>query len=98
MDIFSEKKFDYPKPLALISFILNMASKQNYTILDFFAGSGTTLHAVNLLNAQDGGSRRCIMVTNNEVSADETKVLLEKGIKPGDDDWNALGIARHVTY
>lgn len=66
MDIFSEKKFDYPKPLALISFILNMASKQNSTILDFFAGSGTTLHATMQLNAEDGGHRKCILVTNNE--------------------------------
>lgn len=44
-------------------------------VIDFFAGSGTTLHAVNLLNYQDGGKRRCIMVTNNEVSSDEADAL-----------------------
>lgn len=66
MDVFSEKKFDYPKPLALIKFILNMVSKQNSRILDFFAGSGTTLHATMLLNAEDGGHRQCILATNNE--------------------------------
>ena len=42
-------------------------NKPNALILDFFAGSGTTLHAVNLLNKEDGGHRRCIMVTNNEI-------------------------------
>lgn len=66
MDIFSEKKFDYPKPLNLITFVLNMVSKSNSTILDFFAGSGTTLHATMQLNAEDGGHRKCILVTNNE--------------------------------
>lgn len=67
-------------------------------IIDFFAGSGTTLHAVNLLNAEDGGHRRCILVTNNEVSADEAKALTERGFQPGDEEWNKLGIARYVTW
>lgn len=66
--------------------------------IDFFAGSGTTLHAVNLLNAEDGGHRRCILVTNNEVSADEAKALTERGFQPGDEEWNKLGIARYVTW
>ena len=66
MDIFSEKKFDYPKPLSLLTFILKMVSKVDSQILDFFAGSGTTLHATMQLNAEDGGHRQCILVTNNE--------------------------------
>lgn len=66
MDIFSEKKFDYPKPLSLITFVLNIVSNPDSTILDFFAGSGTTLHATMQLNAEDGGHRKCILVTNNE--------------------------------
>ena len=66
MDIFSEKKFDYPKPLSLITFILKMVSKADTQILDFFAGSGTTLHATMQLNSEDGGHRQCILVTNNE--------------------------------
>ena len=96
----NSNRFSYPKSLYTVADCIkwSVQGKPDALIVDFFAGSGTTLHAVNLLNAQDGGSRRCIMVTNNEVSADETKVLLEKGIKPGDDDWNALGIARHVTW
>jgi len=51
-----------------------------------------------LLNAEDGGQRHCIMVTNNEVSNEEAKALASKGFRPGDDEWNALGIARHVTW
>lgn len=66
MDIFSEKKFDYPKPLSLLTFVLKMVSKVDSQILDFFAGSGTTLHATMQLNTEDGGHRQCILVTNNE--------------------------------
>lgn len=66
--------------------------------MDFFAGSGTTLHAVNLLNAEDNGQRRCIMVTNNEVSAEEAKKFIKKGLHPGDEEWEAHGIARYVTW
>lgn len=66
MDLFSEKKFDYPKPLNLLSTILKMCGTCYSTILDFFAGSGTTLHAVMQLNAEDGGKRTCILCTNNE--------------------------------
>lgn len=56
------------------------------------------MHAVNLLNAEDGGHRRCIMVTNNEVSADEAKMLKDKGCQPGDAEWEKLGIAHYVTW
>ena len=77
---------------------LFVSHKPNALIVDFFAGSGTTLHAVNLLNAEDGGHRRCIMVTNNEVSADEAKTLTEQGYHPGDEEWEKLGIARYVTW
>ena len=72
--------------------------KGSALIMDFFAGSGTTLHAVNLLNAEDGGNRQCIMVTNNEVSDAETKTLKKQGHKPGSEEWNNLGIARYVTW
>jgi len=66
-------------------------------VLDFFAGSGTTTHAVARLNRQDGGRRQSIMVTNNEVSADEARALRSRGHRPGDTDWEALGIFEHVT-
>ena len=61
-----EKVFDNPKPLRVIAKILDFTSNINSTILDFFAGSGTTLHATMQLNAEDGGHRKCILVTNNE--------------------------------
>ena len=58
--------FDTPKPTRLIQRIEQIASDSNSIILDFFAGSGTTLHATMQLNAEDGGHRQCILVTNNE--------------------------------
>ncbi len=67
-------------------------------IVDFFAGSGTTLNAVNLLNATDGGQRRCILVTNNEVSAEEAATLTARGLQPGDAEWEDQGICRSVTW
>ncbi|TAE31856.1 MAG: site-specific DNA-methyltransferase [Candidatus Kapaibacterium sp.] len=58
--------FDYPKPTSLIQYLLGFNGNKHSLILDFFAGSGTTLHAVMALNAADGGERQCILVTNNE--------------------------------
>jgi len=56
----------FPKPVELIREIVNQSFEQSPVILDFFAGSGTTLHATMQLNAEDGGNRQCILVTNNE--------------------------------
>ena len=64
--IMGDSAFSYPKPVSLIQYILRVAGENNSTILDFFAGSGTTMHAVMALNAEDGGHRQCILVTNNE--------------------------------
>ena len=98
--IIGKDKFSYPKSLYAVRDTLFhcTSGKPNALIVDFFAGSGTTLHAVNLLNAEDGGSRRCICVTNNEVSADEIKSLTKMLLRPGDDDWDKFGIARYVTW
>lgn len=92
--------FKYPKSLYAVqdAIYFFVADKPNALVIDFFAGSGTTLHAVNLLNAEDGGHRRCIMVTNNEVSDAEAKEMTGKGLKPGDEEWEKLGIARYVTW
>lgn len=57
--------FETPKPNQLIELLMRISMKEG-TILDFFAGSGTTLHATMQLNAEDGGHRQCILVTNNE--------------------------------
>lgn len=99
-NIFHDRRFSFPKSVYAerdtLGFIV--ANKPDALILDFFAGSGTTLHAVNLLNAEDDGHRRCIMVTNNEVSAEECKTLTAQGLHPGDEEWDKLGIARYVTW
>lgn len=65
-DILGSRKFNNPKPLNLINKLLVFSSLKDSLILDFFAGSGTTLHATMQLNAEDGGKRQCILVTNNE--------------------------------
>lgn len=98
--ILCEKRFSFPKSLYAVHDALRFYTegKPDALIVDFFAGSGTTLHAVNLLNAEDGGNRKCILVTNNEVSEEEASILLKKGFKPGDKEWDELGIAKHVTW
>ncbi|WP_346692866.1 site-specific DNA-methyltransferase [Coprobacter fastidiosus] len=58
--------FSNPKPIGLIQYLLKILRNKSFTIFDFFAGSGTTLHATMQLNAEDGGYRKCILVTNNE--------------------------------
>lgn len=99
-DIFKDKRFTFPKSLYAVKdcLFLFVKNKPNALIVDFFAGSGTTMHAVNLLNVEDGGHRRCIMVTNNEVSDAEAKEMSRRGLKPGDEEWEKLGIARYVTW
>ena len=62
----SEKTFTNPKPLKLIQRVVSIVGNKKSKVLDFFAGSGTTLHATMQLNAEDGGHRQCILVTNNE--------------------------------
>jgi len=64
--ILGSAEFDTPKPIPFILKILKIAGGNESVILDFFAGSGTTLHATMALNAEDGGNRQCILVTNNE--------------------------------
>ena len=66
ISVLGESLFGYPKPLRLIMDFLTISSRKDSIILDFFAGSGTTLHATMQLNSEDGGHRQCILVTNNE--------------------------------
>jgi adenine-specific DNA-methyltransferase len=93
------RQFPFPKSLyavedALRFFVVN---KPNAVIVDFFAGSGTTSHAVMRLNKQDGSRRQCISVTNNEVGAAEQKALREQKLRPGDVKWEKLGICEYIT-
>lgn len=93
------RDFPYPKSLYAVEDALRFFIVDNpqAIVLDFFSGSGTTAHAVMRLNRQDGGRRQCISVTNNEVAADEQKSLLEKGLRPGDADWEKHGICDYIT-
>lgn len=93
------RRFPYPKSLYAVedSIRLFIANKPNALVVDFFSGSGTTAHAVMRLNHQDGGRRRSISVTNNEVSEDESKKLTKRGLRQGDPEWEALGICQYVT-
>lgn len=65
-EIFGSSAFGTPKPTSLIERTLRLISRTDATVLDFFAGSGTTGHAVMKLNAEDDGTRRFILCTNNE--------------------------------
>ena len=65
-NILGSKKFNFPKPSSLIKYLINFHLNKNAVVLDFFAGSGTTGHAVLELNKEDGGNRQFILVTNNE--------------------------------
>lgn len=65
-NVIGNNKFSYPKPIEFIKILLQIGSNKDSIILDFFAGSGTTGHAVVQLNKEDGGNRRYILCTNNE--------------------------------
>lgn len=98
--ILCDSRFDYPKSIYAVRDCINIffAEKKDALIVDFFAGSGTTLHSVNLMNAVDNGNRRCIIITNNEISKREAAQLQSEGFKPGDAKWENLGIARYATW
>ncbi|WP_125107306.1 site-specific DNA-methyltransferase [Gulosibacter massiliensis] len=93
------RPFPFPKSLYAVEDTLRffVKDKPNAVVLDFFSGSGTTAHAVMRLNKQDGGSRQCISVTNNEVGADEQKGLRQQGFRPGDPEWEQWGICDYIT-
>jgi len=93
------RSFPFPKSLYAVEDALGIFTRDNLDalIVDFFGGSGTTAHAVARLNRQDGGRRRSIVVTNNEVSDEEAKKLREAGHYPGQPEWEELGIFEHIT-
>jgi len=72
-EIFGSKVFQYPKPLLLFKELLTQASRPGDIVLDFFAGSGTTGHAVLALNAEDGGQRRFILCSSTEATSKDPK-------------------------
>ncbi len=91
--------FPFPKSVYAVRDCLDavVRNRRDALIVDFFAGSGTTLHATCLLNAQDGGNRRCILVTNNEVDDATARRLNARGLYQGDDGFEEHGIFERVT-
>lgn len=92
--------FPFPKSIHAVrdTIATVCANRPNALIVDFFAGSGTTYHATCMLNAEDGGRRRCILVSNNEVSDKRAKDLAKKGFLPGDPDYEKEGISEAVAW
>ena len=91
--------FSFPKSVYAVRDALAIAvgNRPDALIVDYFAGSGTTLNATCLLNAEDGGSRRSIMVTNNEVSPERARRLNRAGHYRGDPEFEREGIFEAVT-
>lgn len=93
------KAFNFPKSLYAERDCLALVVKDrpNAVIVDFFGGSGTTTHATAFLNSEDGGNRRCILVTNNEVAEAEARKLNADGFFYGDSEFEAHGVYEAVT-
>ena len=97
-NIFNIRPFAFPKPSSFVKFLLSttVTTLPNATVLDFFAGSGTTLHATMQLNAEDGGHRKCILVTNNEnniceeVTYERNKRVIQGYTTPKGEDVEGL--------
>lgn len=97
-----DREFPFPKSLYAVIDTLKAAgvgNNPNALVVDFFAGSGTTFHALCLMNAVDGGNRRSIIVTNNEVSpAERAEALLVQGYKQGSPEFEQQGICQFITF
>lgn len=92
--------FPFPKSLYVVKDCIAAVcrNRPNALVLDFFAGSGTTLHATAMLNREDGGKRQCILVANNEVDEKTAKRLASEGIEEGSQAFAANGICSAVTW
>ena len=86
--IFGSKPFDHPKNVDMIKYFVEILQNPNAVVLDFFAGSGTTAHAVAELNAQDGGTRQCILVTDSGQTEESSRQA----------DGSPVHIAEDITY
>lgn len=95
--ILGDKRFPFPKDHAVLMRWIRLAAPKDAVVLDFFGGSGTTAEAVIRLNAEDQGTRQCILVTNNELSAKDDAALRKAGYGPGSEEYEAKGVFNHVT-
>jgi adenine-specific DNA-methyltransferase len=95
-----DSPFPFPKSLYAVLECLQatVGDRKEAVVLDFFAGSGTTLHATALLNSIDGGRRQCILVTNNEVADEQARELRERGLGPGDSEFDQHGVCESITW
>lgn len=98
-ELLGSVSFDYAKsPYAVLDTLRTIVGdRPDALVLDFFAGSGTTAHALAMLNAEDDGRRHSISVTNNQVTEAAEMLLAVDGCYQGDDAYEAQGIARAVT-
>tara|TARA_B100000401_G_scaffold240212_2_gene162869 strand:- start:5962 stop:8058 length:2097 start_codon:yes stop_codon:yes gene_type:complete len=100
-DIFAgEERFSYPKSLYNVYDLIEMACwlKPEAKVLDFYGGSGTTLHATMLLNKVYEGSRQCTLVVNTEMKAEERTRLWDEGIRPWDAEWAEASNSRRACW
>jgi adenine-specific DNA-methyltransferase len=88
-DVLGYRPFIYPKPVRLVKYLMQAATwnRPDAVVMDFFAGTGTTGHAVAALNGEDGGNRRCILITDNSGKIEEEFVA----------DAGNSGICRSIT-
>ncbi|NCL75734.1 DNA methyltransferase [Rhodococcus sp. YH1] len=85
------------KPVRLIKQLVRWANNSpDAVVLDFFGGSGTTAHSIMSMNAEDGGNRKSIIVTNNEVGIEQQQRLRRQGRHPGDQEWEQCGVFQQV--
>ena len=100
-NILTESKFDSPKPAKLIKKILNLFTNQDSVILDSFAGSGTTAHAVLDLNKEDGGKRKFILVEcedyADKITAERVRRVI-KGVPAAKNENLKKGLGGSFTY
>ena len=98
-ELIGKRNFDYPKSVYAVrdALLPVVQQKPDALVVDFFAGSGTTLHATMLLNRRDAGRRRCVLVTNNEIPPADEKQLRSDGVHPLSQEWRSLGIFEAVT-
>ena len=89
-EIFGTKRFDFPKPTELIKFLLTVSTDKNSIILDSFAGSGTTAHAVMNLNKEDGGNRKFILLEMEDYANDITAERVKRVAKGYGKDKKAV--------
>ncbi|MDP5184389.1 site-specific DNA-methyltransferase [Blastococcus sp. BMG 814] len=95
--LLGDSRFPFPKDDQVLARWISIVAGPSAIILDFFGGSGSTVEAVTRLNHQDGGTRQCILVTNNEVGIKEARTLAKAGHRHGDSDWETKGVHNYVT-